>query len=111
MIESGEGGSLRKQGRSGVHLSFEGCLPGLRGAERRGKKRKGARGAHIGWGGVMPAWDLACSGLALSMIITEGSRSQEGEKGGVGVDTVNHGRREGASTGKEGRAESLQVWH
>lgn len=58
-----------------------------------------ARGAARG-AVVMLAWDLAHSGLSLVMIITYGSRSQEGEKGGAGVDTVYHGRREGASTGK-----------
>lgn len=105
----GKGGSLREQGRSGV-LSFEGCQDS-EGQRGEATERKGARGAHIGCGGVMPARDLACSGLSLSMIITEGSRSQEGEKGGMGGDTVNHGRREGPSTGKEGRAESPEGWH
>lgn len=93
---------MREQGRSGV-LSFEGCQD----SEGRGNRKKRSKGGpyRVGWGGVMPARDLACGRLSLSMIMTEGSRSQEGEKGGVGGDTVNHGRREGASTGKEGRAE------
>lgn len=94
---------MREQGRSGV-LSFEGCQDS-EGREERQQKEREQGGPISGGGGVTPARDLACSRLSLSMIMTEGSRSQEGEKGGVGGDTVNHGRREGASTGKEGRAE------